>query len=156
MDCVVFLVSPNFQPNDCYHVVIMWLSCGYHGSQEATGGVLVAREASKIILFRGWMDGEPAPWERPREVEMSEEMREAMLEEMRGGVREEIVSMGLEDDLDDDDDDEIIDGLEEGEGESWEDQFGDDDDEDEDEDQHDADSVTIGDDGRRAGSTQQR
>ena len=104
----------------------------------------MAREASKIILYRGWMDGEPAPWERPREVEMSEEMREAMLEEMRGeegeglsGVVSE--SMGL-----DEDEDEIMDDLEEGEGESWEDQFDDDDDDDwKDEDHGGIDSIPI-------------
>ncbi|CAI5514584.1 unnamed protein product [Closterium sp. Naga37s-1] len=44
-------------------VALTGVACAVWRAQEATGGVFVSQEPSKVVLYRGWEDGQPAPWE---------------------------------------------------------------------------------------------
>ncbi|CAI5964290.1 unnamed protein product [Closterium sp. NIES-65] len=85
--------------------------------EEATGGVFVSQEPSKVVLYRGWEDGQPAPWEGPRVMQVTPQMVAAMQSEAGSDLGMQAL--------------EGVDGAEgtgsdgevEEEGESWTDQF---------------------------------
>ncbi|CAI5464898.1 unnamed protein product [Closterium sp. Yama58-4] len=85
--------------------------------EEATGGVFVSREPSKVVLYRGWEDGHPAPWEGPRVMQVTPQMVAAMQSEAGSDLGMHAVegADGVEG--------TGSDGEVEEEGESWTDQF---------------------------------
>ncbi|CAI7862055.1 unnamed protein product [Closterium sp. NIES-54] len=99
-------------------VTLTGVLCAVWRVQEATGGVFVSQEPSKVVLYRGWEDGQPAPWEGPRVMQVTPQLVAAMQSEAGTDLGMHAVEgrAGMEGTGSEGE-------VEEEEGESWTDQF---------------------------------